>query len=287
MRRWIALLLPLVFVFTACTARSGGLQISPQGSRASTAALETVAIRETVRDFLDAYARSGETVQPLRGMVGGPELRDWVHWLGVQNRHLVRATGDLEVRAIRVLQVREDVAAAALDATVTFRFVTEKNGQASSVPRSFQSPVILTRGDRAGSWLVVDVVRDGRSMMDSIILLDPPVSVREEGLVVQVVSVYRFTSGTVVNMRMRSVGSQRIRIDRERSVLQVTGRSLRPLGTTRTLSGTLPHDELVQGAFDFGGLGLTAVPEGMLIRFHGNREPLALPFPPEAFAQEP
>ena len=285
MARRIALVLSVGLVLAACTSRSQELQIPPQGTAASTAGLETAAIRETVMEFLEAYARSGDTVEPLQRLVAGPELRDWVHWLGVQNRHLEQATGELEVRAVRILQVRGDVAAAALEATVTFTFVAERDDEEATIPRSFQSPVILTRRDEPGSWAVVDVVRDGRSMTDSITVFDPPVSARSNGFVVEAVSVYRFTSGTVINLRMRNAGTGPVRIDRERSVLHVSGQPVRPLGTTRTLSRHLPLDDPVQGAFDFPGVELSAVPDGMLLRFHGDREPVTLAFPAEAFAE--
>jgi hypothetical protein len=269
---------------TACTGRSEGVRIPPQGSGRTTAGLETAAIRETVLEFLEAYAGSGDTVQPLRDLVAGAKLRDWVHWLGVQNRHLEQARGELEVRGVRILQIQDDVAAAAVDADVQFTFLAEE-GQEGMIPRNFQSPVILTRLDGPASWGVLDVVRDGRSMTDSITLLDPPVTARSQGLVVEAVSVYRFSAGTVVNLRVRNVGDDPVRIDRERTELQVAGRQLRPLGTTRTLAGPLPPDELVQGAFDFGDVELTTVPEAVLLRFHGGREPIALAFPAEAFAQ--
>jgi hypothetical protein len=282
MARRIPLALVLGIVLAACTARSPGTQIPPQGTFSTTVGLETAAIRETVMEFLRAYAQSGTTVRPLQPLVAGPELRDWVHWLGVQNRHLGLAGGDLEVRGIRVLQIRDDVAAAALDATVTFTFVAQE----APVPRSFQSPIILTRRPAPGSWAVADFVRDGRSMTDSITIFDPPVSARTDGLVVKAVSVYRFTSRTMVNLRMRNVrGDEQVRVDRERSVLHVSGQPMRPLATTSTLSRTIPLDDLVQGAFQFPGVELTAVPEGMHLRFHGNRDPVTLAFPAEAFAQ--
>jgi hypothetical protein len=163
--------------------------------------------------------------------------------------------------------------------------VAERDDEEATIPRSFQSPVILTRRDEPGSWAVVDVVRDGRSMTDSITVFDPPVSARSSGFVVEAVSVYRFTSGTVINLRMRNAGTEPVRIDRERSVLHVSGQPVRPLGTTRTLSRHLPLDDPVQGAFDFPGVELSAVPDGMLLRFHGDREPVTLAFPAEAFAE--
>ncbi len=285
MARRIALVFALGILLAGCTSRTRDVQIPPQGTASTTAGLETAAIRETVIEFLEAYARSGETVDPLGNLVEGPELRDWVHWLGVQNRHLVRASGELDLRAVRILQVRGEVAAAAVDATVTFTFVTNADQEEATIPRTFQSPMILSRREGPASWAVLDVVRDGRSMTDSITVLQPPVSGRNDGLVVEAVSVYRFTSGTVVNVRLRNVGTEPVRIDRERSALQVGGQPLRPLGTTRTLAGSLPRDELVQGAFDFPEMELTTVPEGMLLRFHGDRKPLTLPFPAEAFAQ--
>lgn len=280
-----ALLLLVLLAATACS-RSPAFEAPPTGEDGGTAGLETVAIRESILAFLEAYARSGQTVEPLRSAVAGPELRDWVHWLGVQNRYLAQATGRLEVRALRVLQIRDEVAAAAVDATVTFAFVTGEEEREAVTERSFQSPAILTRRGGPGSWAVVDVVRDGRSMTDSITVLDPPVAARGGGLEVEVVSLYRFTSGTVVNLRVRNTGPGPVRIDRERSVLQVGGQALRPLGTTPTLVVPLPAKRRVQAAFDFPDVPPTAVPEGLLLRLHGEEEPIALPFPPQAFAQE-
>jgi hypothetical protein len=259
------------------------VQIPPEGSGETTlAGLEAVAIRETVLEFLDAYARSRETVEPLRDVVAGPELRDWVHWLGVQNRNETPATGELEVQAVRILQVQDRVAAAAVDATIRFT-VLGKNGKEDMSVRSFQSPVIL-RSDAPGSWAVLDVERDGRSMTDSISLLDPPVAARGHGLAIEAVSVYRFTSGTFVNLRVRNAGGDPVRLDRERSALLVTGQQVRAQATTATLDGALPPDRLVQGAFLFPAVGPTAVPEGLLLRFHGDRGPISLAFPAEAFA---
>jgi hypothetical protein len=205
--------------------------------------------------------------------------------VGVQNRHLARATGRVEVRALRVLQVREDVAAAAVDATITFTFVVDEGEEESVIPRTFQSPVILARRNGPVSWAVVDVVRDGRSMTDSITILDPPVATRDRGVKVELVSVYRFTSGTVVNLKIENTGSRPIRIDRAGSVLQAAGQSLDPLGATASLSDPLPPGESVQGAFDFPNLALTVVPESLLLRLRGEPEPITLTLPAQAFDQ--
>jgi hypothetical protein len=247
------------------------------------AGLEAVAIRETVLEFLDAYARSRQTVEPLRDIVAGEELRDWVHWLEVQNRHGTPATGELEVQAVRILAIQDRVAAAAVDATIRFTVVGEDGEEDTSV-RSFQSPVIL-RSDAPGSWAVSDVERDGRSMTDSITLLEPPVTARRAGLAIEAVSVYRFTSGTFVNLRVRNSGRDPVRFDRERSALLVAGQQVRAQATTETLSGAVPPDRGVQGAFLFPAVAPTAVPEGLLLRFHGDREPITLAFPVEAFAE--
>jgi hypothetical protein len=280
-----ALLLAVALSATSCSGSSGGDLPPPAGGSTTTAGLETVAIRETILEFLDAYALSGETVQPLRRVVAGVEMRDWVHWVGVQNRHLVEATGRVEVRALRVLQVRDEVAAAAIDATITFTFVSGEGQDEAVIPRSFQSPMILARRDGPGSWAVINVVRDGRSMTDSITVLDPPIVARRRGVVVELVSVYRFTSGTVVNMRVRNTGSRTVSVDRERSVLQVAGQVLQPLGSTASLSEPLPRRGSVQAAFDFPNMALTSVPESLLLRLLGEAEPIALAFPAEAFGQ--
>lgn len=281
--RVAVLILALAFSATSCSPPAGEVSIPPASESSATAGFETVAIRESVVEFLEAYALSRESMESLGRTVQGPELRDWVHWVGVQNRHLPEATGRLDVQAIRVLQLQDPVALAAVDATVSFTFVNEEGQEEQGIPRTFQSPVILTRRPGSMSWAVADVVRDGRSMIESITVLNPPVTARHAGLAVELVSVYRFSSGTVVNLTFRNTGSRPVRIDRERSVLQVDGQTLQPEASTASLAEPIPAGGSLQAAFNFSGVPLTAVPEGLLLRLRGENEPISLRLPAEPF----
>jgi hypothetical protein len=284
---------PILFLVSlsvvSCDASSEG---SPQASepisvaRAATAGLESAAIREVVVDFLRAYADSGSDTRPLARLVGGPHLEDWVYWLTVQNLGLQgRISGDLELRALRVLDVGDEAAAAAVDATVTLTLPAEAG--LNRLRRRFGSPVILARaGDDPDTWRVVDATRDGRSMQESITLFEEiPARVDQEGIKVQVVSLYRFSSGTVANLRIQNTTRRALRIDAPHSILQVAGRFLGANGSTATLQRPIRPGSSIDGALNFPPLPLTSTPELVMVHFRGENAPVAtVELPPEAFA---
>jgi hypothetical protein len=252
----------------------------------ATVGVENAAIREVVVNFLDAYAGSGSNTAPLARLVAGPQLEDWVYWLNVQNAGLQdRLTGELQVRDLRVLQIGEQVAAAAVDATVTLSVPVE--GGVDRILRNFGSPVLLAReAADPFSWQVVDATRDGRSMQDSITLFgDSPARVDERGIQIEVVSLYRFTSGTVANIRIRNATTRTLRVDVPHSILQVEGRFLGATGATATLRAPLDPGDAADGALNFPAVGLTTNPQLVMVHFHGEPAPIAtVILPVEAFA---
>jgi hypothetical protein len=252
----------------------------------ATVGVENAAIREVVVDFLQAYAGSGSSTEPLSRLVAGPHLEDWVHWLNVQNLGLEgRLTGKLDLRDLRVLEIGDQVAAAAVDASVTLTVSLE--GGVETSRRNFGSPVLLARAaSDPTSWQVVDATRDGRSMQDSITLFEEvPARVDEGGIQIEVVSLYRFTSGTVANLRIRNATRQKVQVDVPHSILQVGGRFLGARTATATLRQPLKPGDSIDGAFNFPPVALMNNPELVMVHFHGEPPPVAtVKLPVEAFA---
>ncbi|HZA26264.1 MAG TPA: hypothetical protein VE915_01280 [Actinomycetota bacterium] len=261
----------------------------PPGSvdpaRVATMGVENAAIRQVVVDFLDAYAESGSDTEPLGQLVAGPHLEDWVCWLSVRNVGLEGLlAGELDLRDLRVLEIGEQVAAAAVDATVTVTVPGE--GGVDRIPRNFGSPVLLARAaEDPTSWQVVDATRDGRSMQDSITLFDEvPARADEDGIRIEVVSLYRFTSGTVANMRIRNGTNRTLRVDIPHSILQVGGRFHGAMQGTPTLRLSISPGDSVDGALNFPPVTLMSNPELVKVHFRGDPAPVAtVTLPAEAF----
>jgi hypothetical protein len=282
-----------IFLLVSLSLASCGGQADPSEppgpvdpARVATIGVETAAIRQVVVDFLDAYANSGSETASLARLVGGPHLEDWVYWLSIQNLGLQeRLTGELDLRALRVLEIGEQVAAAAVDATVTLSVSVE--GGVDTIRRNFGSPILLARGaEDPTAWQVVDATRDGRSMQDSITLFEEtPARVDEDGIQIDVVSLYRFASGTVANVRIRNATTRTLRVDIPHSLIQVGGRFLGATGTTPTLRVPIRPGESRDGALNFPPLTFMDNPELVMVHFHGDPAPVAtITFPVEAFS---
>jgi hypothetical protein len=285
---------PILFLVSlsllSCDATSG--ESSQEASepvsvaRLATAGLENAAIREVVVEFLRGYAASGSDTRPLAQVVDGPHLEDWVYWLTVQNLGLQgRISGDLQLRALRILEIGDEAAAAAVDATVTLTLPAEAG--LNRLRRRFGSLVILARADQdPDSWRVVDATRDGRSMQESITLFESmPARVDQAGIRVQVVSLYRFSSGTVVNVRIENTTTRTLRVDAPHSILQVADRFLGATGSTATLQRRLRPGGSIDGALNFPSLPLASTPQLVMVHFRGENAPVAtVELPQEAFA---
>ncbi len=147
--------------------------------------------------------------------------------------------------------------------------------------------MILARaGEDPDSWRVVDAARDGRSMQESITLFEEmPARVDRGGIQVQVMSLYRFSSGTVVNLRIKNTTPRTLRIDAAHSILQVAGRFLGASGSTATLRRPVRPGASVDGALNFPPLSLTSSPQLVMVHFRGENAPVAtVELPQEAFA---
>lgn len=283
--------IPIVLLVTLSLASCGAPSepSQPPGpvdpTRVATVGVENAAIREVVVDFLGAYANSGSGTETLAKLVAGPDLEDWVYWLGVQNLGLEgRLTGELDLRALQVLEVGEEVAAAAVDATVTL-MPPAVEGTPDPILRNFGSPVLLARAaSDPASWQVVDATRDGRSMQDSITLFEEIPARMEDGIGIEVMSVYRFASGTVANLRIRNGTDRTLRVDRPHSILQVGGRFLGATTATATLGVPLRPGDSIDGALNFPAVTFMASIDLVTVHFHGDPAPtVTVTLPAEAF----
>jgi hypothetical protein len=254
------MLLALLVLLPACS------QAAPQGELTPThviagGGLELAQIRLAAVRFLEAYADSDEDVEPLEESVVGDDLEEWVRWLEVQNRGL-SLTGSLEIRRLQVLEVTADQAMVAVDATVAFTVAGS-----GKVLRRFESPMLLAR--QGGVWSVFDATRDGRPMQDAISLLRPPASAEDGEVVVEVQSVFRFTTGTSVNIRLTNRSSRPVSVIDRTSLLQVGGLTVQGLASSVTLQDPVPPGGSAEGMIEFPQVPLDGLPEVVGVALRG------------------
>jgi hypothetical protein len=274
-----SLLLFLLLLLPAC---SQARQVSlPPAQLITEGGLELTEIRRAAVRFLEAYARSSTDIESLERAVIGQDLEEWVYWLDIQNQDLA-LPGDLSIDRLRVLNIAGGVATVGIDATVTFTLP-----EGGDLIRRFESPMLVAR--QGDSWGVFDATRDGRSMQESISLIDPPARGTDAGITVEVGSIFRFTAGTAVNVLVVNESPGPVRIHPERSLLQVgtfppiRGRAL----STSLQEGVGPGQE-VEGMIEFPPIALERAPSLIGVALRGGRtEGVVLGLPPEAFASGP
>jgi hypothetical protein len=274
-----SLLLLLLLFLPAC---SQGQQVSlPPAQLVTGGGLELTEIRRAAVRFLEAYARSSTDIESLERAVIGQDLEEWVYWLDVQNQDLA-LSGDLSIDRLRVLNIADDVATVGLDATVIFELP-----QGGDLIRRFESPMLMAR--QGNSWGVFDATRDGRSMQESISLIDPPARSTDAGITVEVGSVFRFTAGTAVNVLVMNESPRPVRVLPERSLLQVGAfPPIRGHAMSTSLQKGVGPGQEVEGMIEFPPIALERAPSliGVALR-GGPTEVVVVGLPPGAFAPGP
>jgi hypothetical protein len=274
-----SLLLSLLLLLPAC---SQGRQVSlPPAQLITGGGLELTEIRRAAVRFLEAYARSSTDIESLERAVIGQDLQEWVYWLDIQNQDLA-LPGDLSIERLRVLNIAGGVATVGINATVTFTLP-----EGGDLIRRFESPMLVARQD--DSWGVFDATRDGRSMQESISLIDPPARGTDAGITVEVGSVFRFTAGTAVNVLVVNESPGPVRVHPERSLLQVgTLPPIRGRALSTSLQEGLGPGQEVEGMIEFPPIALERPPSLIGVALRGGRtEGVVVGLPPEAFASGP
>lgn len=188
----------------------------PQGPHAPIAmeqvldapALDASAARQTVVDFIDAYAASPtEGIGALAELVSGPELDSWVRWLDVQHREFggsidavadvrdVEFIGSIDAGPARRAQV-------GLSASVTFLFESSdaENFELSRI----LDGLVLLRTD-GGAYRVMDLQRDGVPMSTGIELFRGETR-SEANVDVTLDSLFMFAPNWQFNVLVRNSG---------------------------------------------------------------------------------
>jgi len=146
--------------------------------------------------------------------------------------------------------------------------------------------LVARQGD---SWGVFDATRDGRSMQESISLIDPPARGTDAGITVEVGSIFRFTAGTAVNVLVVNESPGPVRVHPERSLLQVgTFPPIRGRALSTSLQEGLGPGQEVEGMIEFPPIALERAPSLIGVALRGGRtEGVVVGLPPEAFASGP
>jgi hypothetical protein len=275
-------MLAILLFLPACTGTEGQQVRLPQAQLITAAGLDLMEVQRAVNRFLEAYAQSSSDIEPLERAVGGEELQEWVYWLDIQNRD-VSLDGELEVQRVRVLEIQGEFAAAGVHATVLFSLP-----DGGTVERRFESPILLSKQGPGDAWVVVDAVRDGRSMQDAIGLIRPPALVAQDRITVEVPSVFRFTAGTLVNLRVTNESDRPVQLSASRSALDAAGFPLAGRATNRALREPIPPGAQVEGMMEFDQIPLEQPPRVFELGFEGETiVPVTVQLPPEAFAVGP
>lgn len=192
-------------------------------------AFDASAARQTVVDFVDAYAASPtQGARPLVDLIAGNELAEWVRWLDVQHGEFtgtISANADVrDVEFIGTLEAaRASGAQVGLSATVTFSYAPQ-DADAFERARILDGPVTLLRTD-AGGYRVVDLLRDGVPMTDGIQVFRNERRT-EDGVTVTLDSLFRFAPNWQFNVVVDNPSGSLLELDPDASGLFVdTGAS--------------------------------------------------------------
>ncbi len=176
--RLAPVLLTIAFVTAACgPSISGPSQPGAPDQVSPDDAVKAAGARAAARAFVHAYADdTGDRSLALEQLAGTERLRQWVHWLGVQNNQFPGTIsgsvqgdeiGPAAPFAVSSIPGSETILRQVdVRATVTFAF-QPATGAPVSVSRSLDGPMRLIFDDADGSWKVLDFTRDGAPFSQS------------------------------------------------------------------------------------------------------------------------
>jgi hypothetical protein len=252
----VALTLTLVGCSSTTTATLTPLPLTelvPQSG------VDLVAARQALIDFLNGYANAsqddGKTLEHLLGS-GPPELKDWVHWLVVQNRSNPGVlTGTTHISGIQfqgfaTILGQIPGAKLRLDAQVTLTY-RPPNAAPVTLTHDFTGDATVFQLG-TGDWRVYDVTRDGQSM-DSAIHLVNNVSLSSHGVTVDVRSLWTLAPFLSFNVTVANRGPSDITFDAGATAL--TGASQADFMTSKSHTAGLdriPAGGTGAGTINFG-----------------------------------
>jgi hypothetical protein len=259
MRVRAAFVLLWSILFAACTNEPVGpaAPIAP-AQLTPTPALDASAARETVIEFVEAYRDSPtDGIDPLMALVAGPDLASWARWLNVQNTEFdgtIQGAADVrDVEFVGALSTpRASGASVGLSASVAFRF-SPNGDKPFEFVRILDGPVTLIRTS-PGSYRVVDLVRDGVPMSDSIQPFRNQTRT-DRGVTVKMDSLFMFMPNWQFNVVVENHGAHDLQLAEDGAALFVDrGDGFDRVGGQPRLTSslvTIPAGQTVEGLVAF------------------------------------
>jgi hypothetical protein len=245
--------------FAACTNEPVGPAAPIAPAQLTPApALDASAAREAVVQFVEAYRDSPtDGIDPLIALIAGPDLASWAKWLNVQNTEFDGTIqGVADVRDVEfvgaVSTPRASGASVGLSASVAFRF-SPYGDKPFEFVRILDGPVTLIRTS-PGSYRVLDLVRDGVPMSDSIQPFRKQTRT-EGGLTVTMDSLFMFMPTWQFNVVVENAGAHAAQIAEDGAALFVDrGDGFERVGGQPRLTSslvTIPAGQTVEGLVAF------------------------------------
>jgi hypothetical protein len=259
MRVRAAFVLLSAIVFAACADETVGPAAPIAPAQLTPApALDASAAREAVVQFVEAYRDSPtDGIDPLMALVAGPDLATWARWLNVQNTEFdgtIQGAADVrDVEFVGALSTpRASGASVGLSASVAFRFSPTSDKPFEYV-RILDGPVTLVRTS-PGSYRVLDLVRDGVPMSDSIQPFRNQTRT-EDGITVKMDSLFMFIPNWQFNVIVENNTAHDVQLAEDGAVLFVDrGDGFDRVGGTVAVTPslmTIPAGQTVEGLVAF------------------------------------
>ncbi len=180
--------------------------------------VDVVASRQTVVEFLEAYAHATEDDGArLAELVGGSKLAAWVRWLDVQNDEFPGTiAGQVDLRSVEfvALDTIEGTTAARVDVGASVTFDHDPfDAEPFPLTRILDGPVTLLQVGPA-DWRIFDLTRDGQSV-DAGIRLFRDLSQVRRGVTVHLHSLFMFTPNWQFNVVVENESGDEIQLDLE------------------------------------------------------------------------
>ncbi len=219
--------------------------------------LDLASARQTAIAFLHAYADAPhDDAAALAPLVATDKLADWVHWLAVQNREFDGTIeGSLEIRSVRVAGFRDLQGALGIEVDVSgaVRFDYAPAGAAPfQRTRSLDGPILLVRVAPA-DWRVVDLTRDGQSLVSGITVFNQ-LAQTIRGVYLRIDSLFQFSPSWQFNVVVENHSGHGIAIDAPDVALTLRagpGGRTRVGGVLTPSLARVPDGRAVQGSIAF------------------------------------
>ena len=218
MRRLSPLFIPFLALTSCSPELEGPARPIAREQVGAGLGIDVVASRQTVVEFLDAYAHATEDEGGrLAELVGGSKLSAWARWLNVQNEQFPGTiAGQVDLRSVEfvALDTIEGTTGARVDVGASVTFAHDPiDDEPFPLTRILDGPITLLRVGPA-DWRIFDLTRDGQSMVAAIVIFQDLSQVRRR-VTIHLHSVFMFTPNWQFNVVVENGSTEEIVLDPE------------------------------------------------------------------------